>query len=93
MLAKGPDTLLAGAGGELAFFAPGPSWLATAGTGDVLAGIAASRMAAGRDPFRAAGEAVWLHGEAGNIAGPGMISEDLELALHDVLGRLLDGRA
>ena len=89
MLAKGPDTLLAGAGGELAFFAPGPSWLATAGTGDVLAGIAASRMAAGRDPFRAAGEAVWLHGEAARVAGPALIADDLIRNLSAAYDRFL----
>ncbi len=89
VLAKGPDTLLAGAGGELAFFAPGPSWLATAGTGDVLAGIAASRMAAGRDPFRAAGEAVWLHGEAARVAGPALIADDLIRNLSAAYDRFL----
>ncbi|MFA9200948.1 MAG: NAD(P)H-hydrate epimerase [Cypionkella sp.] len=69
VLAKGPDTLLAAADGRLAFFHRSPSWLASAGTGDVLAGIAASRLATGVEPFCAAGEAVWLHGEAARIAG------------------------
>jgi len=58
--------------------APSPSaWLAVAGTGDVLAGIAAARLAATGDPFAAACEAVWLHGEAARIAGPAFVASEL----------------
>ena len=53
------------------------SWLATAGTGDVLAGIAASRLAATGDPFQAACEAVWLHGEAARSAGSAFVASEL----------------
>ena len=62
VLAKGPDTLLATPDGRLAWAPPAPSWLSVAGTGDVLAGIAASRMANGRPPFEAGCEAEqkWL---------------------------------
>lgn len=81
VLAKGPDTVLAGAGGRTAFFPPAPSWLASAGTGDVLAGLAASRLAAGAEPYRAAGEAVWLHGEAARVAGAALIADDLVRAI------------
>jgi len=77
VLAKGPDTLLAAPDGRLAFFPLAPIWLASAGTGDVLAGICASRMAAGAPPFTAAGEAVWLHVEAAQIAGPAITADDL----------------
>jgi hydroxyethylthiazole kinase-like uncharacterized protein yjeF len=77
VLAKGPDTLLAAGSGRLAFFLAGSSWLASAGTGDVLAGIAASRLATGCDPFDAAGEAVWLHAEAARIAGPALSADDI----------------
>lgn len=77
VLAKGSDTVLAAPEGRLAYFPPAPSWLASAGTGDVFAGIAASRMAAGAAPFRAAGEAAWLHAEAARIAGPALIADDL----------------
>ena len=77
VLAKGADTVLATGEGDLAYFEAGPSWLATAGTGDVLAGLCVSRMAAGSAPFDAAGEAVWLHNEAARIAGPAMIADDL----------------
>ncbi|MGN3973109.1 NAD(P)H-hydrate dehydratase [Tsuneonella sp. SYSU-LHT278] len=77
VLAKGPDTVLAAADGRLAFFRPAPTWLAGAGTGDVLAGLAASRLAVGRPPFEAAGEAVWIHGEAARLAGTSPIADDL----------------
>jgi hydroxyethylthiazole kinase-like uncharacterized protein yjeF len=70
VLAKGPDSMVAGPDGRIALAPPAPSWLSVAGTGDVLAGIAASRMATGGDPFSAACEALWLHGEAARRAGP-----------------------
>ncbi|HEX8527444.1 NAD(P)H-hydrate epimerase [Allosphingosinicella sp.] len=73
---KGPDTVIAGPKG-LAALASGPHWLATAGTGDVVAGIIASRVAAGDAPFEAACAAVWLHNRAAELAGPGLIADDL----------------
>jgi hydroxyethylthiazole kinase-like uncharacterized protein yjeF len=85
VLAKGPDTCVAAPDGRLALAPPAPSWLSVAGTGDVLAGIAASRMAAGSDPFAAACEAVWLHGEAARRAGvaftPSQLAERVPEAL------------
>ena len=81
ILAKGPDTLIATPEGMLAISQTAPSWLSIAGTGDVLAGIAASRMANGRDAFEAACEAVWLHGEAARQCGPAFIADDLALAV------------
>jgi hydroxyethylthiazole kinase-like uncharacterized protein yjeF len=69
VLAKGPDSCVAAPDGRLALAPPSPSWLSVAGTGDVLAGIAASRMASGADPFTAACEALWLHAEAARRAG------------------------
>lgn len=64
VVAKGADTLIAGPDGQVAFAPRATSWLSTAGTGDVLAGTIASRLANGADPFIAAWEGVWLHGEA-----------------------------
>lgn len=77
VLAKGPDTIVAAPDGRLALAPPASSWLSVAGTGDVLAGIAASRMAAGSDPFTAACEAVWLHGDAARRAGPAFTPSQL----------------
>jgi hydroxyethylthiazole kinase-like uncharacterized protein yjeF len=74
---KGPDTVVAAPDGRAAIAAPAPPWLATAGTGDVLAGIVGARFAALGDPFAAACEAVWLHGRAAERAGPGLIADDL----------------
>lgn len=77
VIAKGPDTVIAAPDGRLVF-APSPtSWLSVAGTGDVLAGIAAARLAASGDPFRAACEAVWLHGKAARLAGPAFVASDV----------------
>lgn len=64
IVAKGPDTVIAAPDGRMICAPRAPSWLSTAGTGDVLAGAIASRLAAGADPFAAACEGVWLHGEA-----------------------------
>ena len=64
VVAKGADTVVAAPDGRVAFAPRTSSWLSTAGTGDVLAGAIASRLASGADPFAAACEGVWLHGEA-----------------------------
>ena len=69
VLAKGPDTILVGEGTTV-FFPQGSSWLSVAGSGDVLAGICAARLAGSRSPMEAAQDAVWLHHEAARLAGP-----------------------
>lgn len=77
ILAKGPDTILAAPDGRALFAHRAAVWLSTAGTGDVLAGVVASRLASGLAPFEAAAEAVWLHGEAACLAGPAFSADDL----------------
>ena len=78
---KGPDTLVASPNGKLGFAPPAPAWLASAGTGDVLAGMIAAMRARGLDSFDAACAGVWLHGRAAEVAGPAMIADDLVEAI------------
>jgi NAD(P)H-hydrate repair Nnr-like enzyme with NAD(P)H-hydrate dehydratase domain len=87
---KGPDTLVASPDGRLGFAPPAPAWLATAGTGDVLAGMVAAMVARGLPAFEAASAAVWLHGRAAEIAGPAMIADDLAAGIPKALA-LLNG--
>lgn len=89
VLAKGPDSVVAGPDGRLALAAPATSWLSVAGTGDVLAGIAASRMATGADPFAAACEALWLHGEAARRAGAAFTPSQLAQRVPEALAACL----
>jgi hydroxyethylthiazole kinase-like uncharacterized protein yjeF len=86
---KGPDTVVAAPSGEAAVSPPGSHWLASAGTGDVLAGIVAARLAAGLPPFEAACAGVWLHGRAAELAGPGLIADDLSRHLPAALAECL----
>lgn len=89
ILAKGPDTLLAPAGGGVVFFPQASSWLSTAGSGDVLAGVAASRLAHHGDAARAGEEAVWLHREAARIAGPAFSAGKLARMVAPAMARFL----
>ena len=89
VLAKGPDSVVAAPDGRMALGTPAPSWLSVAGTGDVLAGIAASRMATGRDPLTAACEALWLHGEAARRAGAAFTPTQLAERVSEALAATL----
>jgi hydroxyethylthiazole kinase-like uncharacterized protein yjeF len=85
---KGADTLVAAPDARLGFRQPAPPWLATAGTGDVLAGIIAAMRARGLPAFEAACAGVWLQAKSAEIAGPQMIADDLAAAVDDALAWL-----
>ncbi|MFI0395448.1 NAD(P)H-hydrate dehydratase [Paracoccus jiaweipingae] len=89
VLLKGPDTVIAAPDGQAVIHSAFDlAWLATAGAGDVLAGVIAGALARGLPAFAAAADAAWLHAQAARAFGPGLIADDLPDAIPAVYAQL-----
>ena len=85
VVAKGPDSVVAAPDGRVGFASRGSSWLSTAGTGDVLAGTIASRLACGEEAFSAACQGLWLHTEAARLCGAAFSAGQLAGAIRSAV--------
>jgi hydroxyethylthiazole kinase-like uncharacterized protein yjeF len=92
VLLKGPDTVIAAPDGRAVVNTHATPFLATAGSGDVLAGVIGGLLAQGLDPFDAACAGAWMHGDAGRRFGPGLTAEDLDGSLREALRALYETR-
>lgn len=88
VLYKGPDTVIAAPDGRVVVNVHATPWLATAGAGDVLAGVIGGLLAQGAQAFDAACAGAWIQGEAGRRIGPGLIADDLPEVIGAVLAEL-----
>ena len=91
LVLKGPETIIAAPDGRIVINRHATPWLATAGSGDVLAGLIGGLIAQGDQVFERICAAVWIHGDAGRRFGPGLISEDLPVMVPAVLQALMPG--
>ncbi|MBI3437788.1 MAG: NAD(P)H-hydrate dehydratase [Proteobacteria bacterium] len=93
VLLKGPDTVVAAPNGRAAVNTSGTPYLATAGSGDVLAGLISGLIAQGMASLEAAAAGAWLHGKCAEAYGPGLIAEDIPEILPRVLSQLASSRS
>ena len=88
ILLKGSDTVIASPEGNIVINSNAPSYLATAGSGDVLSGIIGGLMASGMSPFNSACAGAWIHSECAKLLKRGMIAEDLLNVIPEVISKL-----
>lgn len=89
IVAKGPDTVVFNRDLGMVIAPSASSWLSVAGSGDVLAGLIAARLASGTDAVTACADALWLHGEAARLAGPAFTASELAAAIKPALASCL----